>query len=444
MREGQRGDKAMEWYNLISLGGLAGLLAIAWLLSRDRRRQNLRCVLGGIGLQLALGALVFLTPGSQRFFLWLNDLVLRFLDAATAGQRFVFGPLALGPGQTDADGNASIGFILATQALPMVIFFAALMGLLYYVGVMQWIVRGFAWVFARLMRISGAEALCAASNIFVGIESTTAVRPYLARMTDSELCTILTAGLATVASTTMGLYVLLLKDTFPTIAGHLISASILSAPAAIVFSKVLVPETDTPLTLGRVAEFHYERESGPIEAIINGAMAGVKLAVGIVALLIAFLGLLGVLDLILAAVGHGVGLWPAGADAGASPIAALLGRVFYPVALLIGVPPADAALVGEMLGTRLVATEIPAYQRLAAAMADGQLVHERSSVIAAYGLCGFAHVASLAIFVGGVAALVPSRRADLARVAPRVLLAATLACLATAAVAGTFFIPAAP
>ena len=433
----------MEGYNLVSLGGLFGLLAIAWAVSANRRRQNLRCILAGTGLQLALGALVFLTPGSQAFFLRLNDLVLRILEAATEGQRFVFGPLALGPGQTDADGNASIGFILATQALPMVLFFAALMGVLYYLGLMQQIVRAFAWVFARLMRVSGAESLCVASNIFVGIESTTAVRPYLSQMTHSELCTILTAGLATVASTTMGLYVLLLKDTFPTIAGHLISASILSAPAAIVFSKLLIPETDTPVTLGRVADFHYEKESGPIEAIINGAMAGVKLVVGIVALLIAFLGLLAVLDLLLAAIGQWVGLWPGHPEA--SPIATLLGYVFYPVALLLGVPPADASLVGEMLGTRLVATEIPAYQQLAALMADGRLAHERSAVIAAYGLCGFAHVASLAIFIGGVSALVPHRRADLARIAPRVLLAATMACLSTAAVAGTFFVaPATP
>jgi len=431
----------MDIYNLVSLLGLLGLLLIGWAFSTQRRRLNLRCVVAGMALQLLFGALIFLTPASRTLFLRLNDLVLRFLAAATAGQRFVFGPLALGPGQIDDAGNASVGFILATQALPMVVFFAALMGLLYYVGLMQCLVRAFAWLFARLMRVSGAEALCAAGNIFVGIESTTAVRPYLAEMTDSELCTVLTAGLATVASTTMGLYVVQLKDTFPTIAGHLIGASILSAPAAIVFSKLLVPETGRPLTLGRVADLHYQRESGPIDAVINGAMAGVRLAVGIVALLIAFLGMLAVLDMLLAAVGSWIGLWPAASPD--SPIAALLGHVFRPIALLIGVPPADAPLVGRMLGTRLVATEIPAYQQLASALADGRLAHPRSAVIAAYALCGFAHVASLAIFIGGVAALVPQRRADLARIALRVLLAATLACLSTAAVAGAFYTPAA-
>ncbi|MBN1815976.1 MAG: hypothetical protein JW828_01360 [Sedimentisphaerales bacterium] len=428
----------MDRYNLISFAGLFGLLGIAWLFSAHRRRQNIRCIVTGLGLQLILGAIVFWAPGSHTFFLKLNDLVLRLLEASTEGQRFVFGPLALGPGQTDEAGNASIGFILATQAFPLVIFFAALMGLLYYIGIMQWIIRGFAWVFTRIMRISGAEALCAASNIFVGIESSTAVRPYLARMTRSELCTILTAGLATVASTTMGLYVLFLKDTFPTIAGHLISASILSAPAAIVFSKVLVPEDGAPVTMGRLAEFHYERESSAIEAIINGAMAGVKLVVGIVALLIAFLGILALLDMALSWLGGALHLMdPAKVD---SPISALLSFLFYPIAILIGIPPADARLAGQMLGTRLVATEIPAYTQLAECMKAGTLTHPRSAVLIAYALCGFAHVASLAIFVGGIAALVPQRKADLAAVAPRVLLAATLACLATAAVAGVFFL----
>jgi len=421
----------MEPYNLVSFAGVFVLMGIAWALSADRRRLNWRAVGWGVGLQLMLALVVFRAPGSADAFLWLNGLVGKVLGAATAGQKFVFGTLALGPGETGAAGEQSIGFILAFQALPIIIFFAALMGLLYYLGVMPLVIRAFAWVFTRLMRVSGAESLCAASNIFVGIESATTIRPYIARMTRSELCTILTAGMATVASSTLGLYVLFLGGVFPTIAGHLISASIISAPAAIVMSKLLLPEDARPITMGRRVELLYERESGAIEAVINGAMAGVKLVVGIVALLIAFLGLLALADLALGWVGGWVGV------PGLS-LRGILGAVMAPFAVIMGVPPADAQLAGGLLGERLVATEVPAYQHLAEAIADGSL-QPRSVVIVAYALCGFAHVGSLAIFAGGISALEPGRRRDIAAVGPRALLAATLACLMTGAVAGTFF-----
>ena len=415
----------MDIHNFVSLVGLCTLVLIGWLFSIHPRRVNWRTVCVGVGLQLIFGLVIFRAPGSRDVFLWFNALVQKALDAATAGQRFVFGVLALGPGETGEAGEKSLGFILATQALPIIIFFSALMGLLYYVGIMQRVIRAFAWVFTRAMGVSGAESLCASSNIFVGIESATTVRPYLARMTDSELCTILTAGMATVASSTLGLYVFLLSKYFPTIAGHLMSASILSAPAAIVMSKLLVPETGQPVTLGKEVRIVYERESSAVEAIIAGAMAGVKLVVGIVALLIAFLGFVRIVDLVLGAFG--------------ASLANVLGVLFAPVAALIGVPPADALAAGSMLGERLVATEVPAYKHLAEAMATGQFIHGRSPVIVAYALCGFAHIASLAIFVGGIAALVPERRKDLARMGLWALLAATLACLMTGAVAGIFF-----
>jgi len=406
----------MDIYNIVSLAGLGVLVLIGWVLSADRRRVCWRTVGAGVGLQLLVGLMVFRSPRSRDVFVAFNDLVLKFLDAATEGQRFVFGPLA----------ESSSGFILATQVLPVIIFFSALMGLLYYAGVMQRIVRGFAWVFTRLMRVSGAESLCTASNIFVGIESATTVRPHLAAMTRSEFCTILTAGMATVASSTMALYVILLHKVFPTIAGHLLSASLLSAPAALVMSKLLLPERERPATLGEEVRVAYERESSAVEAVIAGAMAGVRLVVGIVALLIAFLGLVAVADLVYKGVTT-------------LSIAETLGLVFSPMAVLMGVPPADAALAGKLLGVRLLATEVPAYQQLADAMASGTFSHPRSAVIVAYALCGFAHVASLAIFAGGIAALVPERRRDIAAAGPRALLAATLACLMTGAVAGTFF-----
>lgn len=419
--------------NLISLLGIAALLAIAWLLSSNRRRVNWRVLGWGLGLQLGIAALVFLAPGSRGVFVWVNDAVIKVLDAAKAGQQFVFGPLAADPGS-----EGSLGFILATQALPLIIFFAALMQLLYYFGIMQRIIRGFAWIFTRLMGISGAESLCAASNIFVGVESATTVRPYLARMTRSEFCTILTAGMATIASTVLGAYVFMLHEQFPTIAGHLISASIISAPAAILMSKLLVPEDGQPVTLGMSVKIHYERESNAIESIINGAMAGVKLLVGVAALLIAFLGLLALVNLALGAVGGQVNEWTGWTFDWS--LQGLLGWALTPLAWLMGVPWSDAALAGQLLGERLIATEFYAYPHLASELAAGNFKDpERSKVIISYALCGFAHIASLAIFVGGIAALVPERRKDIAAVGPRALLAATLACLLTGAIAGLFF-----
>lgn len=417
--------------NLISLLGIAALLAIAWLLSSNRRRVNWRVLGWGLGLQLALAALIFLVPGSPRVFLWLNAAVKAVLDASVAGQKFVFNDLG------DPAGSP-VGFVLAFQALPLIIFFAALMQLLYYFGVIQLVIRGFAWVFTRLMRISGAESLCAASNIFVGVESAATIRPYLGKMTRSEFCTVLTAGMATVASTVLLVYVSFFEGTIfaDTIAGHLISASIMSAPAAIVMSKLLVPEEGMPLTLGRSVKLEYERESNAIESIINGAMAGVKLLVGVVALLIAFLGLLALVNLALGAAGGPVNHWTGWTFDWS--LQNLLGWALTPLAWLMGVPWAEAHSIGQLLGERLVVTELVAYKDLAKLVLAGKL-SDRSVVVASYALCGFAHVASLAIFVGGYAALVPDRRKDLAAVGPRALLAATLACLLTGAVAGLFY-----
>ncbi|KPK77955.1 MAG: nucleoside transporter [Phycisphaerae bacterium SM23_30] len=426
----------MDIYNLVSFGGVFILLMLGWVFSGDRGRMNFRCIGWGVGVQLLLGLIVFRAPFSREVFLWLNEAVLKLLTAAQAGQKFLFGPLALGEGETGAAGEESLGFILAFQGLPMIIFFAALMGLLYYWRIMPLVIRGFSWFFTRAMRISGAESLCAASNIFVGIESVTAVRPYLGRMTRSEFCTILTAGMATVASSVLGVYVWSLKDVFPTIAGHLISASILSAPAAVVMSKILVPEDGAPVTLGRQVEMHQEPESGAIEAVINGAMAGVKLVVGICALLIAFLGLLAVVDLFIGGLGHLLGsLFDAQWE---WSLQKALGYLMAPLAMIMGIEPKDITIVGGLLGERLVATEVPAYLRLAELM-DSYALSPRSCVVSAYGLCGFAHVASLAIFVGGVTALAPQRREDITKVALRALGAATLACLMTGAVAGTFY-----
>lgn len=416
----------MNLYNLVSFGGLFVLMGLAWIFSADRRTINWRVVIWGTLLQLGLAAVIFWAPGVDRLFSLLNDGFLKLLNAAQAGQKFVFGSLGEGSGEAQ-----KLGFILAFQAFPTIIFFSALMGLLYYWRIMPLLIRGFAAVFSRFLRVSGAESLCTASNIFMGIESFTSIRPYLAAMTRSEFCTILTAGMATVASSTMGLYVLFLKDIFPGIAGHLMMASLLSAPAALVMSKLLVPENGRPQTLNIHLKTDPPAESSSLDAIIGGAMAGLQMVLGVTALLIAFLGLLALANLLIGAGGR-----LAGMDLS---LGGLLGYVFQPLAVVTGIPPADATFAGNLFGLRLVATEVPAYQELAAAMTRHAFADPRSPLIIAYCLCGFAHVASLAIFTGGAVALAPERRADIVSVGFRTLLAATLACLMTGAVAGVFF-----
>lgn len=299
------------------------------------------------------------------------------------------------------------------------------------------LIKAFAKVFTKLMRISGAEALVASSNIFVGVESALVVKPHLQTMTRSELCLLLTAGMATVSSNVLALYVFSLKSYFPTIAGHLISASVLSAPAAIVMAKVLVPEGGKPETLGVNIHPHYEKEKTLFGAIINGANSGVQMIVGIAALLIAVLGLVALSDLILQFAGHRLNLW-CGWQIDWS-LKALAGHIFYPFTLLMGINVSDAGALSRVIGERLIVTEVVSYQDLAGLLASNGLHYTRSAVIAAYALCGFAHLASMAIFVGGTAALAPGRTTDLARVALRSLFAATLACFMTACVVGTLY-----
>ena len=427
----------MEIYNLVSFLGIFVIAGFAWLISENRKVVNWRVLAWGIGLQFLFAFFIFIVPVGTSFFLFVNDIVVRVLDSAQAGTRFVFGRLALPPGTTGEGGETSLGYFLAFQGLSTIIFFAALIGALYYTGIMPFFVRLFARVFSKLMRVSGAESLCVSSNIFVGVESALIVKPHLAEMTRSELGTILTAGMATIASTVLAVYVSFLKGVMPTIAGHLVSASFLSAPAALVMAKLMMPETETPRTLGADVKPYYEKEDNLIMSIMNGAGSGLRLLGGIISLLLAFLGILALLDLVLGFMGGYLNSW-LGWHLEWS-FKALLGYVFYPFTLVLGVPPVDAMSVAKVIGERVVVTELTSYQDLAQLLAHKALLYPRSALIAAYALCGFAHVASLAIFVGGTGALAPSRYKDLSRLGFRALVAATLACLMTAAVAGTFF-----
>lgn len=423
--------------NLISFSGIFVLMFFAWLISSDRKVINWHVILWGTALQLIFALFIFVVPAGSQIFLHINDAVVKVLDSAGAGTRFVFGRLALPPGSANEAGEESLGFILAFQAFPAIVFFSSLMAVLYFIGVMPRLIRVFSGVFTKLLRISGAESLSVSSNIFVGVEANMTVLPYLKTMTRSEFCTILAAGMSTTASNVLALYVFLLRGQFPTIAGHLVSASVISAIAAIVMSKIILPETEKPETSGIEVTPHYEKESGIMEAIIHGANEGVKMIVGIVALLLAFLGIVALIDLLVEGAGYRLNML-AGLQIDWS-LKGLLGYLFYPFALLIGVPPHDAFEIAKLIGERAVLTEIKSYQDLAVLLSEGTLKSPRSAVLAAYALCGFAHVASLAIFVGGTAALVPERTKDLSSVGFRALIAATFACLMTAAVAGTFF-----
>jgi CNT family concentrative nucleoside transporter len=363
------------------------------------------------------------------------------LSASTKGAEFLFGPLALSPGQATATGEPSIGFILAAQVVPAVIFFASIMAALYHLHLIDPVVRFFGRIFRRTLQLSGAEALAGSIHLFFGVETAAAVRPYLGGMTRSELLTVLATNLATVASTTLAVYVLFLRDAFPQIAGHLLSASLLSIPCAVMTAKLMLPETGTPETMGGVPPLERPDEhSNLMGAIAAGAWDGLKIAAGIVTILIAILGLVGLIDLGLSEIGKLLEM-VVGGEGGIGDslsLAGILGWLFTPLAWLIGIEPADIEIAGRLLGQRLVLTEIVSYQELGL-IADTGRLSARSLVIISYALCGFTHVGGMAIAVGGFGALAPSRLDDLGSLAFRALAAATLATLLTGALAGVFF-----
>ena len=404
-------------HHAVSFAGFVIFALVAWIFSSNRRAVAWKTIGWGAALQLIIGLIVFRLPVSHRILLWLNDAVLVLLSASKSGSVFLLGPLAAGPGEA-----GSVGFILVFQVLPVVIFFAAFTAMLYHLRVLQIFVRLFAKLFHRTMRISGAESLSSAANIFVGIESALVIRPYLERMTRSELLLILTTGMGTVASSTIGVYVAFLTGVFPEIAGHLISASILAIPACVVVSKLLIPETETPETLAAVPpEDESARSKNLIGAIIEGAMDGLRLAAGICALIIAILGVVALVDKLLGVASSWFGMGEP------LSIVRILSWVFYPFAYLLGVQTSDVPIAARLLGERVILTEVFSYNHLAQVISSGQITDPRTVVIMSYALCGFAHVAAMAIFVGGTAALAPSRRDDLASLGLRALLAATLA-----------------
>jgi len=414
-----------HWVSLLGFIVFAGL---AWLFSSHRAKVAWRTIAWGVVLQLLIGVIIFRLPVSHRILLWLNTAVVALLNASKSGTIFLFGPLAASPGE-----SGSVGFILVFQVLPVVIFFAAITSMLYHLRVLQILVRLFAKLFHRTMKISGAESLSSAANIFLGIESALVVRPYLEKMTRSELLLILTTGMATVASSTLGVYVAFLTGVFPEIAGHLISASVLAIPASVVVAKLLIPETEAPVTLAAVPpEDKSSRSKNLISAIIEGAMDGLKLAAGISALLIAILGVVALIDKLL-----GVGSSWLGMSEPLSFVR-ILSWLFYPFAFLLGLASSDVPIAARLLAERVILTEVFSYNHLAQLISSGQVADPRTVVILSYALCGFAHAAAVAIFVGGTAALAPSRRDDLASLGLRALLAATLATMMTGCVAGIF------
>lgn len=417
----------MIWDSTRAVLGIVLLIILAWSLSENRRRVPYRVILAALALQFLFALLIFHFPGGKEVFLFVNDAVVLVFEQSRSGAEFLFGPLAAPPGS-----EGSPGFILAFQALPTAIVIAALVALLYHIGFMQRLIWVFANLFRKSLGISGPESVAAASNLFVGIESALAIRPFLATMPRHELALLLTAGMATIASTVLGLYVGVLAPVFPAIAGHLLTANLLSAPAAVMFARLLVPPPDTKKTSSKSApklENSDFKKSNWMQSLTDGAMDGLKLALGISSVLVAFVGLLAVANLLLSQALGLVGIEGVRFET-------LLGWLFAPIAWLIGVPWAEAPTVGSLLGTRLIVTEVPAYFQLGELIGSSAMPNPRTAVITVYALCGFAHIPSLGIFVGGISALIPERSGEIGSVALRSLLAATLACLTTGAVAG--------
>jgi CNT family concentrative nucleoside transporter len=401
--------------------GLLTMLLLAWLFSTNRRAIRWRTVIWGLSMQIVFAFLVLEWTVGQRILATLSGAITRMLDYSFAGSQMVFGELG--------KQHSSFGLIFAFQVLPAIIFISALFAVLYHIGVMQIVIRFFARLMQWTMRVSGAESLNVAASIFMGqTEAPLTIRPFLPDATNSELMTIMTSGMAHVSGGIMAAYIL-----YGIEAQHLLAAVIMTAPGTILIAKMLVPETETPATQGvvKMPENIEHKEENLLGAIARGTIDGGQLAFNVAIMLIAFLALIALLDGVMGGmhnwlVLHHFRFFPSSLDA-------VLGALFAPIAWLIGIPWHDARTVGNLLGTRMVLNEIVAYSMLGAQKAA---LDARSFTIATFALCGFANLSSIGIQIGGIGALAPNRRNDLARLGLRAMLAGTMANLMSASIVG--------
>ncbi len=414
--------------------GIAGLLGLAILFSRNRKAINWRLVVIGLGLQWLIALLVLKTGPGAALFEGINVVFVKVVGFTESGSRFLFGSLVdfVVPAKNgDAQvGLVSIGAIMAFRVLPIMIFFSSLTAILYYLGVLQKVVQGLAFVMQRTMRTSGAESLSAAGNVFLGqTESPMMIRPFLEKMTMSELNSIMTGGFATVAGTVLGAYIAMLQDSFPNIGAHLIAASVMAAPGGLVLSKILWPETEESATAGSLKVAVDVPDVNVIDAAARGASEGMQLALNVGAMLIAFIALIAMLNAGIGLVGGWVGLEGLSFEK-------IVGVLFWPFAWLIGIPAEECFTAGQLIGVKTVVNEFVAFQNLSKVVTQGDALSPRSAVILSYALCGFANFGSIAIQLGGLGGMAPSRRHDLAKLGLRAMFAGTLTTLLTATIAG--------
>lgn len=413
---------------IVSFLGILVMFGIAYSLSVNRKAVKWHPIFFGLLLQFVFTLLVLKTTPGLLFFKWVNDVVIGLLNFTAKGSSFVFGGLV--------SDTKSFGFIFAFQVLPTIIFFSALMSILYYLGIMQKVVEFVARIIISVMGTSGAETLCTSANIFVGqTEAPLLIRPYIDKMTRSELLVVMTGGFATMAAGVIAAYVGMLKDTFPNIAGHLLTASIISAPGAIMMAKIMIPETEEPATKGTVKVEITRTDANIIDAAANGASMGVQLAINVGGMLLAFIALIAMCNAGLEWIGNAInGIFSTQISLNLETI---IGTIFSPIAWIMGVAWKDCTVIGSLLGKMLVINEFVAYSELGNMLRGTTCqLDPRSVVIAVYALCGFANFSSIAIQIGGIGGMAPIKKAELAKLGPYGLIAGLLTCYQTAAIAG--------
>jgi len=394
--------------------GMVMLVGLAYLFSTSRKSIKPKTLLWGLGLQFAFGVFVLNFGVGRRIFQFLGDVVNKLLSFAFVGSEFVFGGLGL--------QHSSFGFIFAFQVLPTIIFIAAVFAFLYHIGVMQVFIKAFAWVMTRVMGASGAESLDIAASIFMGqTEAPLTIRPFLNKLTKSELMCVMTCGMAHVSGGIMAAYIASGVE-----AKHLLTAVIMTAPGTLLMAKMLVPETEQPLTAGKVQMPEMEKEANFLGAISRGTSDGLQLAINVAAMLISFIALLALVDYLFGGVHHVAHWFP-------ESLEQFFGWIFAPIAWLIGIPWKDAPVIGNLLGTRMTINEVVAFAKLGQLKAS---LDPRSFTIATFALCGFANFSSIGIQIGGIGALAPEQRGQLAKFGIRAMLAGTMANLMSACIVG--------